>query len=77
MLLSDIDGLYDSDPRQNPDARLIHVVPELNDAVFALALKSGNVCVLRSGKESIRSAAAIVTALKEDILPLWVLTRRC
>ena len=42
MLLSDIDGLYDSDPRQNPDARLIHVVPELNDAVFALAGGKGS-----------------------------------
>lgn len=42
VLLSDIDGLYDSDPRQNPDARLIHVVPELNDAVFALAGGKGS-----------------------------------
>ena len=33
VLLSDINGLYDSDPRQNPEARLIHrvtaVTPEL------------------------------------------------
>ncbi len=26
VLLSDIDGLYDDDPRPNPDARLIHRV---------------------------------------------------
>ena len=41
--------------------------PNVTSDAAALALKSGNVCVLRSGKESIRSAAAIVTALKEGI----------
>ena len=33
----------------------------------ALTLKSGNVCVLRGGKEAYRSAAAIVAALKEGV----------
>ncbi|MGN8876279.1 glutamate 5-kinase [Pseudoflavonifractor sp. HCP28S3_F10] len=37
VLLSDIDGLYDSDPRQNPDARLIHHVGAITPEIEALA----------------------------------------
>ena len=37
VLLSDIDGLYDSDPRQNPDARLIHHVGTITPEIEALA----------------------------------------
>ena len=39
--LSDVDGLYDSDPRSNPDARLIERVEELNDTVYAIAGGAG------------------------------------
>ena len=38
--------------------------PNVTSDAAALALKSGNVCVLRGGKEAFRSARAIVTALK-------------
>ena len=38
--------------------------PNVTSDAAALALKSGNVCVLRGGKEAFRSANAIVTALK-------------
>jgi glutamate-5-semialdehyde dehydrogenase len=41
--------------------------PNVTSDVAALALKSGNVCVLRGGKEAFRSAQAIVKALKEGI----------
>jgi len=37
VLLSDIDGLYDSDPHKNPDAKLIPVVTEIDDRILALA----------------------------------------
>ena len=37
--------------------------PNVTSDAAALALKSGNVCVLRSGKEAFRSAIAIVDAL--------------
>jgi len=37
VLLSDIDGLYDSDPHGNPDAKLIPVVMEINEEIIALA----------------------------------------
>lgn len=38
--------------------------PNVTSDAAALALKSGNVCVLRGGKEAIRSATAIVEALR-------------
>ena len=41
--------------------------PNVTSDAAALTLKSGNVCVLRSGKEAYRSAAAIVTALREGL----------
>ena len=41
--------------------------PNVTSDAAALALKSGNVCVLRCGKEAHRSAAAIVEALREGL----------
>jgi len=35
--LSDIDGLYDSDPRKNKNARLIETVDEIDDRILACA----------------------------------------
>ncbi len=42
--------------------------PNVTSDAAALAIKSGNVCVLRSGKEAFRSANAIVKALKAGLL---------
>ena len=41
--------------------------PNVTSDAAALAVKSGNVCVLRSGKEAHRSACAIVRALRSGI----------
>ena len=41
--------------------------PNVTSDAAALALKSGNVCVLRCGKEAYRSAHAVVKALKAGI----------
>ena len=41
--------------------------PNVTSDAAALAVKSGNVCVLRSGREAHRSACAIVKALKAGI----------
>ena len=41
--------------------------PNVTSDAAALALKSGNVCVLRGGKEAFGSANAIVTALKQGL----------
>ena len=42
--------------------------PNVTSDAAALALKSGNVCILKSGKEAHSSAAAIVTAMKAGLL---------
>ena len=41
--------------------------PNVTSDAAALCIKSGNVCMLRSGKEAYRSSRAIVTALKAGI----------
>ena len=42
VLLSDIEGLYTADPRENPDATLIAEVPELTPEIWALAGSKGS-----------------------------------
>lgn len=42
--------------------------PNVTSDAAALALKSGNVCVLRGGKEAYNSARAIVDALEEGLM---------
>lgn len=41
ILLTDTDGLYDSDPSKNDNAELIEVVEEINDDIHALAGSAG------------------------------------
>lgn len=41
--------------------------PNVTSDAAALALKSGNVCVLRGGKEAFRSASAIVSAMHKGL----------
>lgn len=40
--MSDIDGLYDSDPRTNPEAKLIGRVDEINETVISYAGGAGS-----------------------------------
>lgn len=42
IILSDIDGLYDADPRQNPQAKLIDVVEKIDDSIISLAGGAGS-----------------------------------
>ncbi|MBR7098947.1 MAG: glutamate-5-semialdehyde dehydrogenase [Clostridia bacterium] len=44
--------------------------PNVTSDAAALSLKSGNVCVLRGGKEAFRSSYAIVTALRKGLATL-------
>ena len=46
--------------------------PNVTSDAAALTLKSGNVCVLRGGKEAFRSASAIVSALKAGLKSVGV-----
>ncbi len=41
IILSDIQGLYDKDPKNHPDAQLIHTVPEFTRELFAIAGGAG------------------------------------
>ena len=61
ILLSDIDGLYDSDPHKNPDAKLISTVPAIDDHILALGGGSGS-ALGTGGMATKLHAAQIVTA---------------
>ena len=41
IILTDIDGYYDDNPRENPDARLIHEVNEITDEMIENAGGNG------------------------------------
>lgn len=62
VLLSDIDGLYESDPRQNPDARMIREVHVLDSEIFALA----------SGAGSSRGTGGMITKLEAAAICMGV-----
>lgn len=47
--------------------------PNVTSDAAALALKSGNVCVLRGGKEAFRSANAIVNALRSGLRSVGII----
>ena len=61
ILLSDIDGLYDSDPHKNPDAKRISTVPAIDDHILALGGGSGS-ALGTGGMATKLHAAQIVTA---------------
>ncbi len=44
--------------------------PNVTSDAAALSLKSGNICVLRGGKEAYRSSVAIVTAMRKGLVSL-------
>ena len=67
VLLSDIDGLYTSDPRKNPDAVLIPVVEALTPEILALAGGAGS--GLGSGGMATKlKAAQIATEAGMDMI---------
>lgn len=61
VILSDINGLYDADPRLHPSARLIERIGKIDENVYALAGGAGS----RRGRGGMRTklqAAALATA---------------
>lgn len=42
ILLSDIDGLFTADPKRNPDAQRISIVPSISDEIIASAGSTGS-----------------------------------
>ena len=61
VLLSDIDGLYDSDPHKNPDAKLISTVGTIDDSILALGGGSGS-ALGTGGMATKLHAAQVATA---------------
>lgn len=60
ILLSDIDGLYTADPRKDPQAKRISVVPAVTDEVLALGGGAGST-LGTGGMATKLSAARLVT----------------
>ncbi|HRN61931.1 MAG TPA: glutamate 5-kinase [Luteimonas sp.] len=68
FIATDIDGLYDADPRRHPDARPVEVVPQLTPALLAAAGGSGSAIGtggMRTKLEAAQraSAAGVATVL--------------
>ncbi len=62
VILSDVAGLYTSDPHKDKDAELINVVDEINDEVETIALKSTGSSRGVGGMYTKIQAAKIATA---------------
>ena len=67
VLFSDIDGLYDKNPRLHSDAKLIPVVDGITDEILALAEGKGS-ALGTGGMETKLSAAKIVTEAGIDMI---------
>ena len=67
--LSDVDGLYDSDPRSNPDAKLIDRIDSLDDEIYAIAGGAGTDRGT-GGMIAKLNAAKLVT---EEGIPMFIL----
>jgi glutamate 5-kinase len=67
--LSDVDGLYDSDPRSNPDARLIDRVETLDESIYSIAGGAGTARGT-GGMIAKLNAAKIVTSVG---IPMFIL----
>jgi glutamate 5-kinase len=67
LILSDIDGLYDDDPRSNPDAKPIYVVDKVTPEIEAMAGGAGS--SLGTGGMSTKiNAAKIATEAGIDMV---------
>jgi len=67
LLLSDIDGLYDADPRANPEAKLIPEVFEIDDEILSLAGEKGSELGTGGMLTKLR-AAQVVNAVGCDMM---------
>ncbi len=68
ILLSDIDGLYTDDPRQNPDAKFISEVDELTDELMGMGKESTGSNVGTGGMNTKLQAAKIATSAGADMV---------
>ncbi|MEM6441096.1 MAG: glutamate 5-kinase [Pseudomonadota bacterium] len=80
VLLSDVDGLYDGDPRATPDARRLDVVEAVTPRIEAMAsgigtegAKGGMVTKLMAAKTATKGGCAMVICRGEVARPLKAL----
>lgn len=79
IICTDIDGLYDSDPRRNKSAKLIPVVEKIDDKIYSSAQDSKNPIATGGMKTKIEAAhkaairgidTIIINSTKKDVLDL-------
>ena len=68
ILLSDIDGLYTDDPRQNPDAAFIPQVDQITEELLRMGKASTGSSVGTGGMETKLTAAQIATYSGADMV---------
>ena len=66
VILSDIDGLFDKNPKTNPDAKLIREVPEVTEEIYALGTDASEGG--RGGMRTKLKAAQLVTRFGGKVL---------
>ena len=62
VLLSDVDGLYESDPRRDPDARRVPAVERITPAIEAMAGRAGTAAASGGMVTKIAAAKAAMAA---------------
>lgn len=68
ILLSDIDGLFDGDPRKNPDAKLIDTVEKIDEHIISLGGGSGSNLGTGGMVTKLRAAQMATTAGCEMVI---------
>ena len=60
FILSDIDGVYNKDPRSSDDAEMIHEISEITDEIYAMAGTTNNLIATGGMKTKIQAAQKAV-----------------
>lgn len=68
ILLSDIDGLYTDDPRQNPEAGFVSLVPEITPELLGMGKSTSGSDVGTGGMSAKLAAARIATDSGADMV---------
>jgi len=67
ILLTTVDGLYAGDPRVDPDAQLVRIVPQIDETIAAMAGASRS-ALGTGGMRSKLAAARLVTTAGESVI---------
>lgn len=73
FILSDIDGVFEEDPRLNPKAKLIPEIAKIDDAVYAMAGATNNLNATGGMKTKIQAAEKAI----ENGIETYILNGSC